>query len=117
MKLGYCAQVGDPMLNVEPAASPRLFEWESYPSLMRGPCLQGDRRKKVGVVDSEFVVHLGIQTLGGSSSSAPRRVGITPSLSLPPPPSLGTAVCCSPFAAETLPLSCRHPKPPARPEL
>lgn len=28
--------------------------------------LQGDRTKKVGVVDSQYVVHKGIQTLGGS---------------------------------------------------
>ncbi|CAA7405705.1 unnamed protein product [Spirodela intermedia] len=39
-----------------------------------GYCAQGDRRKKVGVVDSEFVVHWGIRTLGGSSSSAPKRI-------------------------------------------
>ena len=30
--------------------------------------LQGDRTEKVGVVDSEYVVHQGIQTLGGSSA-------------------------------------------------
>ncbi|WOL19999.1 hypothetical protein Cni_G28801 [Canna indica] len=33
-----------------------------------GYCAQGDRTKKVGVVDSEFVVHQGVQTLGGSST-------------------------------------------------
>lgn len=27
---------------------------------------QGDRSKKVGVVDSEYIVHKGIQSLGGS---------------------------------------------------
>ncbi|KAJ8534905.1 hypothetical protein K7X08_016633 [Anisodus acutangulus] len=32
-----------------------------------GYCAQGDRTKKVGVVDSEYIVHQGIQTLGGSS--------------------------------------------------
>ncbi|CAN4087141.1 unnamed protein product [Withania somnifera] len=32
-----------------------------------GYCAQGDRTKKVGVVDSEYVVHQGIQTLGGPS--------------------------------------------------
>ncbi|CBI18593.3 unnamed protein product, partial [Vitis vinifera] len=32
--------------------------------------LQGDRSKKVGVIDSEFIVHQGIQTLGGGSPSA-----------------------------------------------
>ncbi|XP_027339590.1 uncharacterized protein LOC113853258 isoform X5 [Abrus precatorius] len=31
-----------------------------------GYCAQGDRTKKVGVVDSEYVFHKGIQTLGGS---------------------------------------------------
>lgn len=31
-----------------------------------GYCAQGDRTKKVGVVDSQYVVHKGIQTLGGS---------------------------------------------------
>ncbi|KAF8413955.1 hypothetical protein HHK36_001952 [Tetracentron sinense] len=30
--------------------------------------LQGDRTKKVGIIDSEFIVHQGIQTLGGSSA-------------------------------------------------
>ncbi|KAK7252188.1 hypothetical protein RIF29_35969 [Crotalaria pallida] len=32
-----------------------------------GYCAQGDRTKNVGVVDSEYVVHQAIQTLGGSS--------------------------------------------------
>ncbi|VFQ81668.1 unnamed protein product [Cuscuta campestris] len=32
-----------------------------------GYCAQGDRSKKVGVVDSEYVVHQSIQTLGGQS--------------------------------------------------
>eukprot|EP00256_Glycine_max_P054320 XP_014621137.1 uncharacterized protein LOC100807744 isoform X2 [Glycine max] len=31
-----------------------------------GYCAQGERTQNVGVVDSEFVVHKGIQTLGGS---------------------------------------------------
>ena len=31
---------------------------------------QGDRTKKVGVVDSQYVVHKGIQTLGGSDHGA-----------------------------------------------
>ncbi|OMO76579.1 hypothetical protein CCACVL1_15608 [Corchorus capsularis] len=31
-----------------------------------GYCAQGERSKKVGVVDSEYIVHKGIQTLGGS---------------------------------------------------
>ncbi|GMH05410.1 hypothetical protein Nepgr_007250 [Nepenthes gracilis] len=32
-----------------------------------GYCAQGDRTEKVGVVDSEYIIHQGIQTLGGSS--------------------------------------------------
>ncbi|XXG59761.1 hypothetical protein AAC387_Pa04g1787 [Persea americana] len=31
-----------------------------------GYCAQGDRTKKVGVIDSEFIIHQGIQSLGGS---------------------------------------------------
>ncbi|RVX08465.1 hypothetical protein CK203_014223 [Vitis vinifera] len=50
MKLGYCAQK------------------------KRG-ILQGDRSKKVGVIDSEFIVHQGIQTLGGGSPSAKKVIG------------------------------------------
>ncbi|XP_057462576.1 uncharacterized protein LOC130752752 isoform X2 [Actinidia eriantha] len=33
-----------------------------------GYCAQGDRTEKVGVVDSEYIVHQGIQTLGGASA-------------------------------------------------
>ncbi|KAI3718845.1 hypothetical protein L6452_19730 [Arctium lappa] len=33
-----------------------------------GYCAQGDRSKKVGIVDSEYVVHQGIQSLGGPSA-------------------------------------------------
>nr|CAD1841193.1 unnamed protein product [Ananas comosus var. bracteatus] len=33
-----------------------------------GYCAQGDRTKKVGVVDDEYIVHQGIQTLGGPST-------------------------------------------------
>ncbi|CAN4117445.1 unnamed protein product [Withania somnifera] len=32
-----------------------------------GYCAQGDRNRKVGVVDSEYIIHQGIQTLGGPS--------------------------------------------------
>ncbi|URD78230.1 Lysine ketoglutarate reductase trans-splicing related, partial [Musa troglodytarum] len=32
-----------------------------------GYCSQGDRTKKVGVVDSEYITHMGIPTLGGSN--------------------------------------------------
>ncbi|KAL5986922.1 hypothetical protein ACLOJK_015257 [Asimina triloba] len=35
--------------------------------------IQGDRTKKVGIIDSEFVVHQGIQTLQGSSREKIRR--------------------------------------------
>ncbi|KAK8585299.1 hypothetical protein V6N13_139232 [Hibiscus sabdariffa] len=31
-----------------------------------GYCAQGDRTKNVGVIDSEYIVHKGIQTLGGT---------------------------------------------------
>ncbi|XP_077243256.1 uncharacterized protein LOC143883833 isoform X3 [Tasmannia lanceolata] len=43
-----------------------------------GYCAQGDRTKKVGVIDSEYIVHQGIETLGGSS---PRKT----SKAMPPP--------------------------------
>ncbi|XP_073016977.1 uncharacterized protein [Primulina eburnea] len=33
-----------------------------------GYCAQGDRTKKVGIVDSEYIVHQSIQTLGGVSA-------------------------------------------------
>lgn len=32
-----------------------------------GYCAQGDRKQKVGVVDAEYVVHLGVPSLGGSN--------------------------------------------------
>ncbi|XP_066372876.1 uncharacterized protein [Miscanthus floridulus] len=40
-----------------------------------GYCAQGDRTEKVGVIDSEYVVHQGIPSLGGPSlsSKTPRR--------------------------------------------
>ncbi|ONK79737.1 uncharacterized protein A4U43_C01F9550 [Asparagus officinalis] len=34
-----------------------------------GYCAQGDRTKKVGVIDTEYVVHLGIPSLGGASAT------------------------------------------------
>ncbi|XP_059648289.1 uncharacterized protein LOC132294443 isoform X2 [Cornus florida] len=34
-----------------------------------GYCAQGDRTKKVGVVDSEYIVHLGLPTLGASDGN------------------------------------------------
>ncbi|GAB4830369.1 hypothetical protein Ancab_020006 [Ancistrocladus abbreviatus] len=33
-----------------------------------GYCAQGDRTKKIGVVDSEYIVHYGLPTLGGSAA-------------------------------------------------
>lgn len=38
-----------------------------------GYCAQGDRTKRVGIVDSEYIVHQGIQTLGGSGGSAAKK--------------------------------------------
>jgi len=38
---------------------------ECYDSIEICGIIQGDRTKKVGVVDSEYIVHKGIQTLGG----------------------------------------------------
>ncbi|XP_058090205.1 uncharacterized protein LOC131236788 [Magnolia sinica] len=40
-----------------------------------GYCAQGDRTKKVGVIDSEFVIHQGIPSLGGSSANKNLAVG------------------------------------------
>ncbi|KAJ7568394.1 hypothetical protein O6H91_01G031000 [Diphasiastrum complanatum] len=34
-----------------------------------GYCVQGDRTEKVGVIDSEYIVHRGIQSLGGPGKS------------------------------------------------
>ncbi|CAN1221919.1 hypothetical protein LINGRAPRIM_LOCUS440 [Linum grandiflorum] len=39
-----------------------------------GYCAQGDRTKNVGVVDSEYVVHKAIQTLGGGSGTPEKKV-------------------------------------------
>ncbi|KAH7852949.1 hypothetical protein Vadar_031358 [Vaccinium darrowii] len=44
--------------------------WGMYMKL--GYCAQGDRTRKVGVVDSEYIVHQGIQTLGGLSARKER---------------------------------------------
>ncbi|KAJ0248147.1 Lysine ketoglutarate reductase trans-splicing-like protein [Hirschfeldia incana] len=40
-----------------------------------GYCAQGDRTKKVGIVDSEYIFHQGIQTLGESVHSEKKRHG------------------------------------------
>ncbi|VFQ79538.1 unnamed protein product [Cuscuta campestris] len=45
-----------------------------------GYCAQGDRTKKVGVVDEEYIYHLGLPTLGGDSH---RHKLSSPELSLP----------------------------------
>ncbi|KAH9796800.1 hypothetical protein KPL71_005652 [Citrus sinensis] len=37
-----------------------------------GYCAQGDRTKNVGIIDSEYVVHQGIQTLGGQPPTRKR---------------------------------------------
>ncbi|MQL93548.1 hypothetical protein Taro_026190 [Colocasia esculenta] len=37
-----------------------------------GYCAQGDRTQKVGVIDSEFVIHQGIPSLGGPSANKTR---------------------------------------------
>ncbi|KAK9106252.1 hypothetical protein Syun_022263 [Stephania yunnanensis] len=34
-----------------------------------GYCAQGDRTEKVGVIDSEYIIHQGIPSLGGSSAN------------------------------------------------
>ncbi|CAN8232408.1 unnamed protein product [Cochlearia groenlandica] len=34
-----------------------------------GYCAQGDRTKNIGIVDSEYILHLGLPTLGGSSEN------------------------------------------------
>ncbi|KAK9714739.1 hypothetical protein RND81_06G116200 [Saponaria officinalis] len=38
-----------------------------------GYCAQGDRTKRVGIVDSEYIVHQGIPSLGGSSAKKGRK--------------------------------------------
>ncbi|KAL5199117.1 hypothetical protein ABZP36_002629 [Zizania latifolia] len=43
-----------------------------------GYCAQGDRTKNIGVVDSEYIVHRGVQTLGGSSVKRTNGVNIDP---------------------------------------
>ncbi|XP_056848623.1 uncharacterized protein LOC108819664 [Raphanus sativus] len=40
-----------------------------------GHCAQGDRTKNVGIVDSEYIFHQGIQTLGESGHSEKKRHG------------------------------------------
>jgi hypothetical protein len=33
-----------------------------------GYCAQGDRTKNIGIVDSEYILHMGLPTLGGGSA-------------------------------------------------
>ncbi|CAN1147457.1 hypothetical protein LINPERHAP2_LOCUS15880 [Linum perenne] len=51
-----------------------------------GYCAQGDRAKNVGVVDSEYIVHLGLPTLGvfnktEAQSKSPHKVDNRPEVS------------------------------------
>ncbi|CAN1346069.1 hypothetical protein LINPERPRIM_LOCUS40624 [Linum perenne] len=39
-----------------------------------GYCAQGDRTKNIGIVDSEYIVHEGLPTLGGSASDKVRKI-------------------------------------------
>ncbi|KAL6991001.1 hypothetical protein U1Q18_009122 [Sarracenia purpurea var. burkii] len=78
MKLGYCAQANeewylerkdDPILYPTQEKSEReliSYSFRFKPGLLA--FIEGDRSKNVGVVDSEYVVHQGIQTLGGVSA-------------------------------------------------
>lgn len=52
-------------------------EHSNYDSLDKCDTMQGDRTKKVGVVDSEYIVHKGIQTLGGHGAPAKKVIGIS----------------------------------------
>ncbi|XP_031128035.1 uncharacterized protein LOC116030066 isoform X1 [Ipomoea triloba] len=61
-----------------------------------GYCAQGDRTKKVGIVDAEYVFHLGLPTLGGdpkrqklsSSDHSPPKNNLADSETLGTPPSV-----------------------------
>ncbi|KAJ6367660.1 hypothetical protein OIU78_000259 [Salix suchowensis] len=62
MKLGYCAQVPFSIdLKDVPPHYPVAFKRIDF----LGCDPKGDRTKKVGVIDSEYILHKGIQTLGG----------------------------------------------------
>jgi len=64
-QLGYCAQVTCLCYNT-------MFMAYLNPSSMvvhLSAIFQGDRMKNVGVVDSEYIVHLGLPTLGGSNGN------------------------------------------------
>ncbi|RVW46326.1 LINE-1 reverse transcriptase-like [Vitis vinifera] len=66
MKLGYCAQ-RKVALQVSLEQKTHLRKNVAF--------YRGTGQKKVGVIDSEFIVHQGIQTLGGGSPSAKKVIG------------------------------------------
>lgn len=70
MKLGYCAQVWscDIFLFIF-CFKNQFFCWSLFWKWFYS-IFQGDRTEKVGVVDSQYVLHMAIQTLG----SSPRKV-------------------------------------------
>lgn len=84
MKLGYCAQVRKThfymQLDLFPFPLSFLYCLTSFISNEINAIFQGDRTKNVGVVDSVYVVHKGIQTLGGSSHDATTKVLVLLSL-------------------------------------
>ncbi|KAJ8419813.1 hypothetical protein Cgig2_007968 [Carnegiea gigantea] len=56
-QLGYCAQV-------PPSSSNNSYFLFIVPSTNTLFDVQGDRTKNVGIVDSEYIIHLGLPTLG-----------------------------------------------------
>lgn len=80
MKLGYCAQVrllSEAMCFDSTNVALSRWTMDQCSSNPQKFCLtytpenfdiQGDRTQKVGVVDSEYIVHQSIQTLGGQSA-------------------------------------------------
>jgi len=64
-QLGYCAQVTCLCYNIMFMAYPNPSSMVVHLSAI----FQGDRMKNVGVVDSEYIVHLGLPTLGGSNGN------------------------------------------------
>lgn len=43
--------------------------------------LQGDRTEKIAIIDQEYVIHQGIQTLGGAEPSVEKVLSVTLPLS------------------------------------
>lgn len=58
-KLGYCAQASSWLEFYRIFLLSFVIYWDLSSKL------QGDRTVKVGVVDEEYIVHLGVPTLGG----------------------------------------------------